>query len=46
MIYFLSSKDIIGSFVRFSPNHEELTVPAAQGCLNVWNIAEALKQST
>lgn len=35
-----------GILVRFSPSYEELTVSAAQGCLDVWNIAEALKQST
>ena len=35
-----------GILLRFSPSHEELTVAAAQGNIDVWNIAKALKQST
>ncbi|ATZ11566.1 type II toxin-antitoxin system death-on-curing family toxin [Erwinia amylovora] len=35
-----------GILLRFSPIHEQLTVSAAQGSLDVWHIAEALKQST
>ncbi|WP_338019843.1 hypothetical protein [Rahnella rivi] len=35
-----------GILVRFSPSHEELAVSGAQGSLDVWNIVEALKQST
>jgi len=35
-----------GIHLRFSANHEELTVAAAQGDLDVWRIAEVLKQST
>ncbi|AEX54734.1 type II toxin-antitoxin system death-on-curing family toxin [Rahnella aquatilis] len=34
-----------GISLRFSPDHEELTVAAAQGSLDVWHIAETLKQS-
>ncbi|MBU9824553.1 type II toxin-antitoxin system death-on-curing family toxin [Rahnella perminowiae] len=34
-----------GISLRFSPDHEELTVAAAQGNLDVWHIAEILKQS-
>jgi len=35
-----------GILLRFSPSHEELTVAVAQGNIDVWNIAKALKQST
>jgi len=35
-----------GIYLRFSSNHEELTVAAAQGDFDVWRIAEVLKQST
>ncbi|MBU9809901.1 type II toxin-antitoxin system death-on-curing family toxin [Rahnella sp. SL6] len=34
-----------GISLRFSPDHEELTVAAAQGNLDVWHIAGILKQS-
>jgi death-on-curing protein len=35
-----------GLLLRFSPVHEELTVAAAQGSVDIWHIAEVLKQST
>jgi death-on-curing protein len=35
-----------GILLRFSPSHEEMTLAAAQGNIDVWNIANALKQST
>lgn len=33
-----------GVLLRFSHDHEELTVSAAQGNLDVWHIAEVLKR--
>jgi len=34
-----------GILLRFSHEHEELTVSIAQGILDVWQIADALKRS-
>jgi death-on-curing protein len=35
-----------GILIRYSTEHEELTVQAAKGSLDVWQIAEALKSAS